>query len=147
MASVETDPIGAPLHAVALLARLLGEVEVDSSHSLALRRHRAALRRLAATAAMAAAHVHGAFGDRPDVGRALARVRADVRGRVGEATPPMRALGAVADAALALPDADADGHEDWQLGAIAFVDETLLRALYDACVALSAAAVREAAGV
>jgi hypothetical protein len=146
LASVTTETIGAPLHAVAVLAALAGELEPDGGDALSVRRHRAAARRLAAHAVLAAACVHGAFGDRPDLIRARARVEAGlVRRALSASAPPARAMGAVARATLALPALEDDGQADWQLGAIAFVDEALLRALYNACVELAAVALREAA--
>jgi hypothetical protein len=142
LARATTQEIGAPLRAVAVLAALVGELEPASVDTLGLRRHRTAARRLAAHAVMSAACVHGAFGDRPGLERARARVLSGLaqRARRVEATAA-RALGSVAGAALELPALE----EDWQLGAIAFVDEALLRTLYDACVELAAVGLREAA--
>jgi hypothetical protein len=147
LASVTTETIGAPLHAAVLLTALAGELEPVGGDALTARRHRAAARRLAAHAMLAAADVHGAFGDRPGAERARLRVSTGLvqRARTTTLAPP-RALAAVARAALALPALEDDGHADWQLGAIAFVDEELLRRLYDACVELAAVALREAAG-
>jgi hypothetical protein len=147
LASVMTETVGAPLRAVALLTAIAGELEPAGGDPLSVRRHRTAARRLAAHAVLTAACVHGAFGDRPDVDRARARIEAGLveRARAG-ATAPARALGEVARAALAMPELEDDGHSGWQLGAIAFVDEELLRRLYDACVELAASALREAAG-
>ena len=51
-----------------------------------------------------------------------------------------QALGEVARTALALPQLADD--EDWQLSAIAYADEALLREFYDACVTLAAGALR-----
>lgn len=147
LASVTTETIGAPLHAAAVLTALAGELEPGGRDALSVRRHRAAARRLAAHAVLAAACVHGAFGDRPGLPRARARVAGGLVARAREAdATPARALAAVARAALALPALDDDGQTDWQLGAIAFVDEELLRGLYTACVELAAVALREAAG-
>jgi hypothetical protein len=147
LASVMTETVGAPLHAVAVLTAIAGELEPAGGDPLSVRRHRTAARRLAAHAVLTAAGVHGAFADRPDLDRARARVESGLveRARAG-AIAPGRALGAVARAALALPHLEDDGHGSWQLGAIAFVDEALLRGLYDACVELAASALREAAG-
>jgi len=106
-----------------------------------------AARRLAAHAVAAAASVYGAFGDRPDAARARGRVESGLVDRARTTTTsPGRAMGALARAALALPALEDDGHADWQLGAIAFVDEELLHGLYDACLELAAVALREAAG-
>jgi hypothetical protein len=147
LASVTTETIGAPLRATTLLSALAGELEPVRGDALSVRRHRAAARRLAAHAVLTAACVHEAFGDRPDVTRARGRVEAGLVDRARRSTvTPARALGAVARAALALPALVDDDHTDWQLGAIAFVDEELLRGLYDACVELAAVALREAAG-
>jgi len=146
LASVSTEMIGAPLHAVAVLTALAGELEPAGGDALTVRRHRAAARRLAAHAVLLATDVHGAFGDRPEPQRARARVIAGLAARARRTeTAPGRALGAVARAALALPPLGDDG-ADWQLGAIAFADEGLLRGLHDACVELAAVALREAAG-
>jgi hypothetical protein len=109
---------------------------------LGVRRHRSAARRLAGGAVLTAACVHGAFGDRPGLDRARARVLSGLAERARQVeTSAARALGAVAGAALKLPALE----EDWQLGAIAFVDEELLRTLYGACIELAAVALREAA--
>jgi hypothetical protein len=147
LAGVTTETMDAPLHAVVVLAAQTGELESGRGDALSERRHRAAARRLAAQAVLAAAYVHGAFGDRPGLSRARARVTGSLvaRARETDATPA-RALGAVARATLALPALDEDDQADWQLGAIAFVDEEVLRALYAACVELAAVALREAAG-
>jgi hypothetical protein len=146
LAQAQAERIGAPLHAVALLARGAGDLEPGADDWLGVRRHRAAARRLSATALAAAASVHGAFGDRPEPERSRARALAGLRERVATAaSSPLSALGAVAQAVLALPPV-ADSGADWQLGAIAFADEAALRALYDACLDLAAVAVREAAG-
>jgi hypothetical protein len=140
--------IGAPLCAVALLARTAGDLDPAAGDALATRRHRAAARRLAAVAIDTAVAVHGAFGDRPEANRSRARALAAVRERI--LAPEIatmgfhRALGEVARAVLELPlVAEDDG--DWQLGALAFADEEVLRGLYDACLALAAVAVRGAA--
>jgi len=53
-----------------------------------------------------------------------------------------QALGEVARAALALPHLPDD--EDWQLNAIAYADEALLRDLYDGYLILGGGALREA---
>ncbi len=130
---------------MALLARLVGELDPDADEELSRRRHRLAARRLAATAVMTAATVHGAFGDRPDLAGGRSRAARALRARAPEPTVvPSRALGAVARLALELP-AVAGQDPDWQLGAIAFADEELLRALYAACVELAASAARAAA--
>jgi hypothetical protein len=143
VASVTTEDVSAPLRAVARLAVLAGDLEVGGD-PLGARRRRVAARRLTAKAVLTAASVNGAFGDRPGLAAARGRVLSDLveRARLAQASPA-RALGAVADAALELPALD---EADWPLGAIAFVDEDLLRALYDACVELAAVALREAAG-
>lgn len=145
LAGVSTEPIGAPLHAVALLTAIAGEIDPPGGDPLSQRRHRVASRRLAAHAVMAAATIHGAFGDRPDLERARSRVLVGLPERAHQATATsQRALGAVAAAALQLPPLEHDTTAEWQLGAIAFVDEELLRALYDACVELAAVALRDA---
>ncbi len=146
LARIPTQRIRSPLHAAALLSAIAGDLEPHGGDPLGRRRHRTAARRLAATAVLAAAGVHGAFGDRPGVDGARARVLAGVADRAGATEMPLlRAVGAVAHAALALPAIDDGGHADWQLGAIAFVDEELLRTLYAACVEVAAVALREAA--
>lgn len=141
------EPVGPPLRAVALLTAALAEFDDGATGSLALRRRRVAARRIATLACEAATCLHGAFGDRPDDAPARQRVHADLRARVASpASVPatiVRALGDVARLAVALP-AVPEG-DDWQLGAIAFVDESALRELYDSCLALAAVAVREAA--
>jgi len=140
-----TGTIGAPLRAVAALTVLAAQLE-DGGDAFSERRQHAAARRLAAHAAMTAACVHGVFGDRPGVEHAHERVLAGLAGRARRAeASPGRALGAVAAAALALPPLEEDAASDWQVGAIAFADERLLRALYEACVELAAVALREAA--
>ncbi len=146
LAGATTETIGSPLQAVAELAGLVDELEPAGRDALSVRRRRAAARRLAAHAVLTAACVHGAFADRPDVDRARARVLSSLepRGRRTTATPD-DALAAVRAAALKLPAAEDDEQADWQLRAIAFVDERHLRALYDACVELAAVALREAA--
>jgi hypothetical protein len=132
-----------------LLARALGELDEGSSDALAERRRLAARRRIAATACDAAACVRAALGDRPDVGHARQRALADLRARIAGAPAPgpalsvARGVGEVARLALALPVLP-EG-EDWELGALAFVDEAPLRELYDGCLALAEAALREAA--
>jgi hypothetical protein len=147
-ASVTVGAVGPPLEAVAVLAEIVGELEPLAQGTSDARRRQLGARRLVATAVQAAAFVHGVFGDRPDLevarGRVLSllveRARAlDARGSCAQA------LGAVATATLKLPPLHDDGHADWQVGAIAFVDERLLRALYDAHVQLAAVALREAA--
>ncbi|HEU4657781.1 MAG TPA: hypothetical protein VFR97_09660 [Capillimicrobium sp.] len=121
------------------------ELEPAGTDTLARRRRRVAARRLAALACDLAVAVHGAFGNRPDAAQARPRALAELRARAQHPGPSVaRALGDVARLALALPPI-AD-EEDWQLGAIAFVDELPLRELYDGCLALAAVAVREAAG-
>jgi hypothetical protein len=147
LASVTTETVGAPLHTAVLLAALAGDLEPGGADALSVRRHRAAARRLAAHAVLAAACVHGAFADRPDLPRARARVANGLVERARDIDlTPARALGAVARATLALPALDDDGQADWKLDAIAFVDEELLRGLYSACADLAAVALREAAG-
>ncbi len=149
VARLEVEPAETPLRAVAQIARAAGGLDPAGGDVLRARRHRAALRQVAAAAARAAADAHGAFGDRPDAERALARVLAEAGARArdrGRAPGVMRALGAVASAALALPPIPEDGNADWQLGAIAFVDEPPLRALYAAYVELVAAALAELSG-
>jgi hypothetical protein len=144
LADAAPNRVGPPLRAVALLARVHGDLEPGASDALARRRHRGAARQLARLSASAAACLHGAFGDRPDLDHALPRALADLQVRVRRPGPGCaQALGEVARVALALPPAP-DG-EDWQLGAIAFVDEALLRDGYDACLTLAAVALREAA--
>ena len=141
VARLEVEPAETPLRAVAQIARAAGGLDPAGGDVLRARRHRAAAR--------AAADAHGAFGDRPDAERALARVLAEAGARArdrGRAPGVMRALGAVASAALALPPIPEDGNADWQLGAIAFVDEPPLRALYAAYVELVAAALAELSG-
>jgi hypothetical protein len=136
--------VGPPLRAVALLARVQGELEPGATDTLTRRRHRGAARQLARLSANAAACLHGAFGDRPDLDRALPRALDELRVRARRPGPGCaQALSEVARCALALPPV-ADG-EDWQLDAIAFVDEALLREGYDACLTLAAVALREAA--
>jgi hypothetical protein len=121
-------------------------LEPTATDALGVRRHRAAARVVAATALATAVSVAGAFGDRPEPSRARGRALAALRdGTAVPADGMLRGLGEVARVVLALPPAADDG-ADWQLGAIAFADETALRALYDACLGLIAAAVREAAG-
>ncbi|HWV86009.1 MAG TPA: hypothetical protein VNZ62_11245 [Capillimicrobium sp.] len=146
MARLQTEPTGTPLRAVAQIARVAGDLDPAADDALRSRRHRAALRQVAATAARAAADTHGAFGDRPGPERAFGRVLAEAGARArarGRAPGAMRALSAVASAALALPPIPDEGDADWQLGAIAFVDEAPLRALYAAYVELVAAALVE----
>lgn len=143
----EREHVGPPLRAVALLAAALGDLDERAVDALARRRRRVAARRIAALACEAAATLQGAFGDRPDDEQARARVAAALRSRAASpaAAPAtiVRALAEVAELALALPQVP-EG-EDWQLGAIAFVDEAALRELCDGCLALAAVAVREAA--
>jgi hypothetical protein len=128
------------------LARAAGGLEPCATDTLSVRRHRAAARVIAATALATAASVHGAFGDRPDLSRARSRALSALReGSVVPADGLMRGLAEVARVVLALPVL-ADEGADWQLGAIAFADEASLRSLYDACLALTMTAVREAAG-
>ena len=70
--------------------------------------------------------MHGAFGDRPGLEEALPRVVAAMRTRADRPEPAgAQALGEVARTALALPQLGDD--EDWQLSAIAYADEALLR--------------------
>ena len=140
VARLHVDPTGTPLRAVAAIARVAGDLDPVGED---------ALRQVAATAARAAADTHGAFADRPGAGQALARVLAEAAARARAPAPVpgvLRALGAVAAAALTLPPIPEEGDEDWQLGAIAFVDEPPLRALYAAYVELVAAALSELAG-
>jgi len=149
VARLHVDPTGTPLRAVAAIARVAGDLDPVGEDALRRRRHRGALRQVAATAARAAADTHGAFADRPGAGQALARVLAEAAARARAPAPVpgvLRALGAVAAAALTLPPIPEEGDEDWQLGAIAFVDEPPLRALYAAYVELVAAALSELAG-
>ncbi|MBX5441134.1 MAG: hypothetical protein IRZ32_06360 [Solirubrobacteraceae bacterium] len=138
VARLEVEPAETPLRAVAQIARAAGGLDPAGGDVLRARRHRAALRQVAAAAARAAAAAHGPFG-------VLAEAGARARDR-GRAPGVMRALGAVASAALALPPIPEDGNADWQLGAIAFVDEPPLRALYAAYVELVAAALAELSG-
>jgi hypothetical protein len=141
LARATTHDIGAPLRAVAVLAALVGELEPDSGDAFGVRRHRSAARRLAEHAVLTAACVHGAFGDRPGVDRARSRVLAALASRARRVeTTAARALGSIAGATLKLPALE----EDWQLGAIAFVDEAVLRTLYEACLELAAVWLREA---
>jgi hypothetical protein len=136
--------VGPPLRAVALLARVHGDLEPGAADTLGRRRHRSAARQLAALSASAAACLHGAFGDRPALEQALTRALADLRVRAGRAGPAgSTALGEVARVALALPPSPEGA--DWQLEAIAFVDEALRREAYEACLTLAAVALREAA--
>ena len=136
--------VGPPLRAVALLARVHGDLEPGATDPLGRRRHRGAARQLARLSASAAACLHGTFGDRPDLDHALPRALDELHVRARRPGPGCAvALGEVARAALALPPVP-EG-EDWQLGAIAFVDEALLRDGYDACLTLAAVALREAA--
>jgi hypothetical protein len=144
LAGTAPKRVGPPLRAVALLTRVHGDLEPGASDALTRRRHRGAARQLARLSASAAACLHGAFGDRPDLERALPRALDDLHVRARRPGPGCaQALGEVARAALALPPVP-DG-ADWQLGAIAFVDESLLRQGYDACLTLAAVALREAA--
>jgi len=146
LARLQTEPTGTPLRAVVHIARVAGDLDPAADDALRVRRHRAALRQVAATTARAAADTHGAFGDRPGADRAFSRVLAEAGARAesrGRAAGVLRALSAVASAALALPPIPEEGDADWQLGAIAFVDEAPLRALYTAYVELVAAALVE----
>lgn len=144
LAAAAPEPSGTPLRAVATLAQALGDFEPEAADPLGRRRHRTAARRVATGAVDAAVCVRGAFGDRPEADAARPRALADLEPRCREpGVGCAKALGEVARLALALPPIP-DG-EDWQLGAIAFVDERALRELYDACLALAAVAVREAA--
>jgi hypothetical protein len=130
---------GPPLETVAVLAELAGEL-ADAEPG----RRRLIARRLAATAVQAAAGVHAAFGDRPDLEDARRRALEGIRPQAASGSCP-GALGRVATAALALPPLYDDGHADWQVGAIAFADERQLRALHAALLGLAATALREAA--
>lgn len=144
LAGAPPKRVGPPLRAVALLARVSGELEPGAADTVGRQRHRGAARRLARLSASAAACLHGAFGDRPDLDHALPRALAELRVRARRPGPECaQALGEVARLALALPPVH-EG-EDWQLGAIAFVDESLLRDGYEACLTLAAVALREAA--
>ncbi len=144
LAAAEPRPGGPPLRAVAELVQALGDMEPGATDPLPRRRHRTAARRLAAQAIDLAASVRGAFGDRPDPAAARPLALADLARRCTRPGPGCaRALGGLARLVLALPPDDGD---DWQLGAIAFVDEQALSGLYEACLDLAADAIREAAG-
>ena len=149
LAELEAAPVqrlGAPLRAVAVLAKEYGDLEPEVPDPLGRRRQVATARRLACAAIDYAAYLNGAFGDRPDPAPARRRALTELRGRVE--TPDRdcgRALGEVAQLTLALPAVSME--DDWQLGAIAFVDERTLRDLYDACLTLATAALHSAASV
>jgi hypothetical protein len=120
-----------------------GELEPGSTDPLGRRRHRAAARRVAIVACNVAASLHAVFGDRPDLAQARVRSLGHVRTRAAQPGPSSaQALAEVARAALALDGVPEDG--DWEVGAIAFVDESALRDLYWACLVLAAICVREA---
>jgi hypothetical protein len=123
------------------MTRAYAALDPDAADALGRRRHETAARRLAAVAAYSAASVHAAFADRPGLDDALRRAVADawVRAR-RPAFGCASALGAVATAALALPVTAEE--EDWQLHAIAYADEALLRDLYEACVTLAGSALQ-----
>jgi hypothetical protein len=126
------------------LTRAHGDLEPHASDPLGRRRHRTASRRLAALSVSMAAEVHGAFADRPEPYQARPRVLADLPPRAERRGPSCaKALADVARLALALPPIPEE--DDWQLGALAFVEERALRELYDSCLTLAAVAVREAA--
>ena len=143
------EAFGGPMRAVVVLTRDVGDLAPAGDDVLAARRRRGTAARVARRALSLASMVQGAIADRPESSRAwswnLREISERLAGESGaggddHATACLRCLSRVADLVLMLPQAS-EG-EDWQLGAIAFADETALAELREACLDLALAALR-----
>jgi len=148
------EMFGGPLRAVAVLTRDVGDLAPVGDDVLAARRRRGTAARVARRALSLASLVQGAIADRPESSRAWSWNLREISERLVDAqangsgddlaTACLHHLARVADLVLMLPQAS-EG-EDWQLGAIAFADESLLADLREACLDLALAALRLAGG-
>jgi len=145
------EGVGAPVRGVAVLARDVGDLFPGAVDPLARRRRRAGAARLARRALSLGTAVHGVIADRPDTARAWSWNMRELEHRmdrvqaVGNGEACVRALARVAGLVLELPPlADED---DWQVGLIAFADETVLAELHEACLELAASALMVAVSV
>jgi hypothetical protein len=144
------EAVGSPLRGIAVLAQDLGELFPVGADRLARRRRPAVARRLARRALSLATAIHGVEDDRPDAARAWARNTRELEKRLGansqsdaDAAACVRALARVSALAARLPLLPDE--EEWQAEMIAFADEAVLAELHDACLELTAAALRLAA--
>ena len=147
------EAFGGPLRAVVVLTRDVGDLGAAGDDVLAARRRRSTAVRIARRALSLAALVQGAIADRPESSRAWSWNLREISERLAGGHPAadgdelaascLRCLARVAGLVLELPQ-HGDG-EDWQLGAIAFADETALADLREACLELALAALRLAA--